>query len=532
MDDALSRLARAIARVGEELRARRRKKKRPQRPSGPRPSGPNANKGCGTGAGGFGAGNSCAKEDGIPNRPTSPVMRPVNAKADMAKAKAMQEKAAKKQAAKIAADKAKAEANRPIKEAKAAAKAKQKKIEKLRQAAAERKAAKGERDAAEKQAAAEAAAAKRAALLQKIRIKKANEQIKIVEKPPGLFSGTAANVQRGAGEIETEFVKRQYAEDIKKFHSEADRIESAHLDAVESLNKRGGSITAAITAKESEMHAHFMSGGDQSATVKMREELSQLRAQQAEAYKAVRAAAEERDRKLHELVGEFTRAHAGGTVSLNTQEVAGKLQAPSSKRTQESEKYIARAWQWFSRVASPAHKDAFDSTIVEFRGGGGGSHNMGERKITVGTDDTGDSIVRTAVHEYGHAIESRRSTTMKAIAEDYMRRRADFMAANHGAKILGIDGVSFYECVYRQGELRKNLQLSAPSHLGYARRYSDCQYDEATRTSRAGDQTGRFAGGTEVYSTGVEHMYFEPSDFRRRARHGFDITLLILAGRL
>lgn len=532
MDDALSDLIRAVERIEEEHRARRRKKKRPQRPSGPRPSGPNANKGCGTGAGGFGAGNSCAKEDGIPNRPTSPVMRPVNAKADMAKAKAMKEKAAKKQAAKIAADKAKAEANRPAKEAKAAAKAKQKKIEKLRQAAAERKAAKGEREAAEKQAAAQAAASKRAAMLQKIRVKKANEQIKIVPKPQSLFSGTGSNVQRQAGEIETEFVKRKYGEDLKKFHSEAERIESEHLDAVEALGKKRDSITAAVASKESEMHAHFMGGGDQKAAAQMRDELHRLREQQSEAYKAIRDAEAKRDSRLHDLVGEFTRAHAGDTVSLNTQDVAGKLQAPSSKRTKDSEKYIAKAWQWFSRVASPAHKQAFESTSVEFRGGGGGSHNMNERKITVGTDDTGDSIVRTAVHEYGHAIESHRHQTMRAVAEDYMTRRGDFMAKNHGSKIMGIDGVSFYECVYGPGELRKNLQLSAPSHLGYARRYSDCGYDESIRKSRANDQTGRYAGGTEVYSTGVEHLYFEPSSFRRRARHGFDITLLILAGRL
>jgi hypothetical protein len=86
--------------------------------------------------------------------------------------------------------------------------------------------------------------------------------------------------------------------------------------------------------------------------------------------------------------------------------------------------------------------------------------------------------------------------------------------------------------VYGPGEQRQNLALEAPSLLGYARRYSDCQYDAATRQRFSNNSTGRFSGGTEVFSTGVESVYREPTDFRKRARHGFDLTVLILAGLL
>lgn len=217
MDDALSDLHRALLRAASEIRASKgRKKKRPKKPGSPAKTGPG--KGCGTGAGGFKAGNNCAKEDGIP-QPAS-ALKPVNKKADIAYAKAMKEKAAKKQAAKIAADKARAEAYRPIKEAKAAAKSKQKRIEKLRKAAAERKAEKGERDAAEMKAAAEAAAAKRAAMLQKIRVKKANERIQVVGTPKSIKQEIDELKARIASDklkvVETPKSIREELDDLKK----------------------------------------------------------------------------------------------------------------------------------------------------------------------------------------------------------------------------------------------------------------------------------------------------------------------------
>lgn len=528
MDDALSRLTRAIARIGEELRARR-KKKRPQRPSGPRPSGPNANKGCGTGAGGFGAGNSCAKEDGRPNAPTSPVMRPVNAKADMAKAKAMKEKAAKKQAAKIAADKARAEAYRPIKEAKAAAKSKQKRIEKLRKAAAERKAAKGERDAAEMKAAAEAAAAKRAAMLQKIRVKKANEQIKIVEKPPSVFSGAASNVAKSAGETEVEFQIRRHKHDLDKLHSEADKIDSHYADRVSATHKELDLLNAArndhsrdsvmFNSRNSEWHEKNNKIWD--AIAKKREELDSL--------------AGERDGRIHDLVGEFTVAYSGGTARVSTNPSDYKFETKPGVSGQDiagAKESLKGVWGWLSRVASPKHEATIARQKLIFRSGGGGSHNGRDEEVTIGIQAK-STLRKTGVHEYGHAMENADARTMRALDEDFTKRAEAFMSQEKGARIMGLDGVSYYECVYKAGEKRQDLvgeALYAPSHLGYARRYSDCGYDQATRQEHKNDP--RFGRGTEVFSTGIESVYREPSQFRKRARHGFDLSILIIAGRL
>jgi hypothetical protein len=180
--DVLAELRAALERFAEFRRRPRKQKK--VKVANRRPAKMGASAGCGTGAGGFKAGNNCAAEDGIPRKPLSQggALKGANAKGDLARAKAMREKAAAKKAKKEAADKAKSAATRPQREAKSKAK----KIDYLRRKAAERKAQKGERDAAEKQAAAEAAAAKKAAMLQKIRIKKANEQLKVAGTPKSI----------------------------------------------------------------------------------------------------------------------------------------------------------------------------------------------------------------------------------------------------------------------------------------------------------------------------------------------------------
>lgn len=68
-----------------------------------------ANQGCGTGSGGFSAGNQCAIEDGIPQQPlTKPNAAKAKAKADKMKAKADKKKAAKLKKDKITSAKTKA----------------------------------------------------------------------------------------------------------------------------------------------------------------------------------------------------------------------------------------------------------------------------------------------------------------------------------------------------------------------------------------------------------------------------------------
>jgi hypothetical protein len=187
--DELADLIAALARFEE--RARKPKKRKKVKTTGrPAKMGPSA--GCGTGSGGFKAGNNCAKEDGIPQRPLSQggALKGANAKDDFARAKALKEKAAAKKAKKEAADKAKSIATKPQREAakveRKRAVEKQAKIDELRRAAAERKAQKGERDAAERKAAQEAADKKRSEMLQKIRITKANKKLEVAGYPKSI----------------------------------------------------------------------------------------------------------------------------------------------------------------------------------------------------------------------------------------------------------------------------------------------------------------------------------------------------------
>lgn len=517
MADALSNLKAAILRLHAEMRRRRKKKQRPQRPGGPRPSGPNANKGCGTGAGGFGKGNSCAKEDGIPNAPNRPaVMGPVNAKADLAKAKAMKQKAAQKQASKIAAAKAKSEAYKKSPEY--AKKQKQKQIDSLRRKAAERKAAKGERDAAERKAAAEAAAKKRSELLQKIRIKKANERLNVIEKPPSVFSGGGDNtISQRPGEIKTEFLKRKYQKDLDTYHAEADRIEAKYEKQLSEATKERDD---AYSAYRTNGPAHY----DKYDAAKSRVEEIQSK----------------RDKELHDLVGEFTLAHAGALARTQSLESSSSvftasLPGTSNRNADIAKEEVVKAWQWLSRVAARKHEDRILGATITLRPGGGGSHNAmdGKNEITVGVDDDRIGTRKTTVHEYGHAIESANADTMRALTEDYRARAAEFIAANKGARLKGIGAATHYEAIYKAGEKVSDFNLQAPSYLGYARRYSDAGFKESTVARyKNHPDSARIDKGTEVFSTGIESVYKEPSTFRRRARHGFDLTLLILSGRL
>lgn len=122
-----------------------------------------AGAGCGTGAGGFKAGNNCQKEDGIPNKTQSPysALKQPNAKAAKQKAAAMKQKAAIKQAKKLAKDK-------------------QTSIQAKRKKAAIRKKEKDAKAAESAKQRADALAKKKAEMLKVIRKKRANEKLNIL----------------------------------------------------------------------------------------------------------------------------------------------------------------------------------------------------------------------------------------------------------------------------------------------------------------------------------------------------------------
>lgn len=162
------RLAIAVARASLELRARLGGGRRPKKMKGlarPAKTGPGA--ACGTGKGGFQSGNVCALEDGIPDKPKSFAKGGALKKSDP--------KADRKKAAEMKA-------------AEAAKKESQKKqlIYANRKKAAIRKKEKEAKKAAEGKAASEAAAKKKQEMLQKIRVKKANEKVSVVETPKSI----------------------------------------------------------------------------------------------------------------------------------------------------------------------------------------------------------------------------------------------------------------------------------------------------------------------------------------------------------
>jgi hypothetical protein len=245
--DAIARLIAAIAEArarmgggGRRAPGKNKKVKAVARVAGK--GGPSV--GCGTGKGGFKAGNQCAKEDGIPQRPLGQGggLKKADAKADLALAKKLREKAAARKARKEALDRKKSEAAKPQREAKAKAK----KIEYLRRKAAERKAQKDQRDAAEKKAAKQAADKKRAALLQKIRIKKATARLTV--------AGTPKSIKQ---EIE-ELKLRKASESLKVASAPSIRKE---LDALKSKLAAQKKAIAAVKKAESEPEKPAVSVG-------------------------------------------------------------------------------------------------------------------------------------------------------------------------------------------------------------------------------------------------------------------------------
>lgn len=550
MGDALSSLILAISRVAAELRARR-KKKRPQRPGGPRPSGPNANKGCGTGAGGFGKGNSCAKEDGIPNAPRTPFPKQSDAKSDLAKAAEMKKKAAEKQAAKIAADKAKSEANRPARE-------KRLKIAALRKAAAKRKEEKGEREAAAKQAAAEAAAKKRAAMLQKIRVKKANEQIKIVEKPAGRFSGQVdGTIAKNPGETQFQFAQRRIDADIKRLHKELDAVDS-------SIDARSQSLKNKIEALDAEAKAAFnerralerqIAQGGADATKEQKAELDRLfnkylatKAAREAAWKEQDGLAKKHTEETHAVVSEFVKTHAGGLMQVDAGSQFLNPSALKKSKSQFRDAFVAnakKAWSFLSSVSSPMHQQKASQIKVHLDGKKGSADYNDTTEVarhgTKGRNADYHVSDRVIVHEIAHGLHYGAATlpplprqpglppplpranrdsmaATRAVKEDYDLRVSEFKAMNQGQ----VDLVVFHpeRQSYRLFVPRGQPRLPrTQSYLGYANQYCDAE-------------NGNPTGATEVISVGVETMYAEPRRFRSLHRSHFDLTLLFLAGRL
>lgn len=180
-------------------RAPKRNKKAKARPGRPAKVGPSA--GCGTGSGGFKAGNNCAKEDGIPRKPFS-----------MGGALKQGPKG-ELQAAKTAI--AVKQAKTALKQQKQQAKDKQTSIAAKKNKAAIRKKQKEDK-AAEAQKQSDAAAeAKKKAMLQKIRVKKANEKLAVAGTPKSVAQEIKeAKIKKATGELKVVETPKSIAQEI------------------------------------------------------------------------------------------------------------------------------------------------------------------------------------------------------------------------------------------------------------------------------------------------------------------------------
>lgn len=559
--DPLDNLREAMLRVAASLRrgGRRPKKQKKVKAAGARPVGPGANVACGTGKGGFGIGNQCAKEDGIPQRPLSHggAMKKVNAAEALARAKAMRERATAKKAAKEVADKKKSIETKPQRD-------KQKQINKLRTEAARRKAEKGERDAAEKQAAQEAADKRRAEMLQKIRIKKANEKLNVVEAPPAKFSGQIdTTIKKLEGETQFDFAKRRIDADLKKFHSEMDALEKRFVAEQKAIKQKITDLdeAAANALRQKQAYAQKVIGTDANPRNptksevaefdRLRAEHSKLVKEREEAYKRQDTLEKKYNDESHDLISEFVKTHNGGLAKFDADsqfDNLDQINRSTSKFAAQFKKNAKDAWAFLSKVSAPLHQQKGSTIKVQLDTSRGSADYDNDLQMarhgTLG--DHGDYHTSTPVivHEVAHGlhygpnpphlvgpdgkpipgaidkgvewINAPGYKARAAIKEDYEARISRLRSDYNGE----IEQVVFHE-------KRRNYKLWVPkgkprqseSYLGYASQYSDAENGNAT-------------GATEVISVGVEQMFRSTPKFRSQFRSHFDLTLLFLTGRL
>lgn len=541
--DVLAELRAALERFAEFRRRPRKQKK--VKVANRRPAKMGASAGCGTGAGGFKAGNNCAKEDGIPRKPLSQggALKKSDAKKDIAAAKALaqKEKAAKEQ--KMASD------------------VKQRRIEGLRKSAAERKAQKGERDAAEKQAAAEAAAAKKAAMLQKIRIKKANEQLKVVEKPPDRFSGDADDsIQKSPGETQFEYAKRRVDADLKKLHQELDASEAKAESRRQDVLKRIESLEKDVRSRrdDAQNFARTILAGNRKPTRDEVEQQKMLDKVKDDANKKLADAYRERnsiDSELavehHDIISDFVKSHGKGLADFRAEDQfydAAAIAKTRSKYAESFKENTKTAWSFLSKVSAPLHQEKGRSIRVKLDTEAGDADYNDITQISrhgvygKGEYNTSAGVI---VHEIAHGLhygphvktsaygpdgrprlpsvqdgyewlQSPAYRARAAIKEDYDARVATLRSQNQ----QGLEQIVYHP-------ERQNYKMWKPagrdrqkeSYLGYADQYCDAENGNAT-------------GATEVISVGIEQLYRNPRALRGVYRSHFDITILFLAGRL
>jgi hypothetical protein len=522
--DELADLVAALSRFEE--RARKPKKRKKVKTTGrPAKTGPSA--GCGTGSGGFKAGNNCAKEDGIPQRPLSQggALKGANAKDDFARAKALKEKAAAKKAKSEAAAKAKSVATKTQREKarvdRKRAAEKQAKIDELRRAAAERKAQKGERDDAERKAAQEAADKKRSEMLQKIRITKANKKLEVVEAPQPAR-------QKLPGESSVDSAVRENKKEFDSLHKSLDEVEARYetrLEGPRSAIKAMSDNRDWLNdqARQKRLEAQEYSGAAKETLLQE----AQQHANEAikynkdinDAHDIARRLESQRQREAHGVVSEFVSKNGGGLATANPKNQIS-IDVKSSKRRDSFRENVGDAYNFLNSSLSRVHQAALSAVKVRLVKKSGADYDHLTKSARHGTSGkhaeyhTSKAVV---VHEVAHGLHygdgsAAGNRAIAAIKDDYDTRVAELLSQNPTLRKVQYSS-------QRSRYLGYKVPGKTGSNLGYCSDYCDFENGNAT-------------GATEVVTMGVQRLYEDPVSFRKKHRRHYNLTLAFLSGML
>jgi hypothetical protein len=337
--------------------------------------------------------------------------------------------------------------------------------------------------------------------------------------------GNAESVQRNPGETVVEWKTRAVQKDLDAFHAEAKKIEAKYDGAVQDLKDR----VAQLQRDRQENAQKYASASSPKAAKDAERKHDEITKEIAESKKRIDALEKEADAELHYLVGRFTEAHGGAiggaSDSAESYQIS-KTNFVSAERASAVKMMLGDGWRWLNKIVPAKRLKGISDTKIKLRQGGGGSHDGRNKEIEIGVDSESESIAKTIRHEYGHFVEDGSNDTMLALAEDYWKRVDSYTKSNGGVKYFKHSQVSFYEAPHPPNA-RARLPEYGDSVLGYSRRYSDFAYD---KEARGYNPSPRRAGGTEVFSTGLEHLFHSPRDFRRKHKSHFNLTLLVLSG--
>ncbi len=493
-----------------EERAKRRKRKgrtggrkalkKPK--AGRRPAkGGKANKGCGTGAGGFAAGNQCALEDGVPQP-----LKQVNVKKTRIKAKQL---AVKEQAAAKAA-KMKQAVKRVVKKMRDNGK----KI-KIQVASGKLKVTGTGQNVADA-----------------IKLMKADKDLKIVGTPKSIKQQLEEMKKRReamrdtspkrAGETELEYQKRKNKPEWDKFERDTAATDKKFGLMKEELIEERADILRSegdLQLKVDKLERNKSTGGDKELeeTYDKIYALRDKRYALEQEYNGLDAKHEE---ALMADLAKFTKSRSGSHVSAKFTNNIDKKAGRTSKWKKPFEKNAKETEEWFSKHVSSDFQNELDDVRMFLSKSSSGSnfdraHYSGNlHSVHFGTLGNAKHMTSKPViaHELGHAMSGRLPKHEAAITRFHDEKVAAYLKENPSAKEVAFSSSSRYYRGYRDS--------SGKSVYGYYLEYSGFDHNAYRKTTR----------GIEIPSTGMEAMMREPLRFRKENKEHFEMTAFYMAG--